>query len=127
MTMRQGVCIVLMLLAALGVVGCKTTVVKTVQYDRPLPPGQLALRKITDPNRFPDFSGAWYDLNSLRQAIGNSLNYLSKASSQQFFPYGDINHEQAVNTLETFLTLIDSGVRPGELTGVIHAHFDVYM
>jgi len=52
---------------------------------------------------------------------------LGKPSSQQFFPYADINHEQAVKTLETFLTLIDSSVRPGELNGVIRAHFDVYM
>jgi len=126
--MRHGICLGLALLAVLVVVGCKTTVVEqTIQYDRPLPPGQLALRKITDPNRFPDFSAAWYDLDSLKLAIGNSLNYLGKASSERFFPYGAINHEQAVKTLETFLTLIDSGVRPGELNGVIRAHFDVYM
>jgi membrane-bound lytic murein transglycosylase A len=126
--MRQGIGIGLLMLAAGVLVGCKTTVVRTeVQYDRPLPPGQLALRKITDPNEIPDFTEAWRDLDSLRSAIENSLNYLSKASSQQYYPYGDINHDQAVKTLETFLTLLDSGLRPSELNGVVHAHFDVYM
>ena len=125
--MRQGIGISLLLLAATAVVGCKTTVVTTeVQYDRPLPPGQLALRKITDPNEIPDFSAAWRDLDSLTAALENSLDYLGKASSQEHFPYGDINHDQAVKTLETFLTLADSDLRASELNGVIHAHFDVY-
>jgi len=126
--MRQGIGIGLLVLTAGVLVGCKTTVVETqTQYDRPLPPGQLALRKITDPNEIPDFTTAWHNLDGLKPAIANSLNYLSKASSQQYFPYGDINHDQAVKTLETFLTLADSGVRPSELNGLIHAHFDVYM
>ena len=103
--MRQGVCAGLLLLA-IGITGCRTKVVEThIQYDRPLPPGQLALRKLTDPNELPDFSLSWGTLDTLRSSIQNSLNYLSKASSQQFYPYGDINHAQVVKTLETFLKL----------------------
>jgi membrane-bound lytic murein transglycosylase A len=125
--MRQRIGVSLLLMTTL-VVGCQTKVVETrIPYDRPLPPGQLALRKITDPNEIPDFTEAWRDLDSLKGAIENSLNYLSKASSQGHFPYGDIKHDQVVDTLETFLTLVDSGVRSNELNGVIHAHFDVYM
>jgi membrane-bound lytic murein transglycosylase A len=114
-----------LLLVATVVTGCRTTV--QIEYDRPLPPGQLALRKITDPNQFPDFTDAWFDLDSLKAATQNSLSYLGKPSSQQFFPYGDINHDRVVKTLETFLTMVDSGVRPDELNGLIRAHFDVYM
>lgn len=125
--MRQGIGISLLLVMGL-IVGCRTKVIETsIQYDRPLPPGRLALRKITDPNEMPDFTEAWRDLDTLKPAIENSLNYLSKASSRRHFPYGDIKHDQVVKTLETFLTLADSGVRPDELNGVIHAHFDVYM
>ncbi len=125
--MRQGIGMGLVGLVVLTLVGCKSTVKTQVQYDRPLPPGQLALRKITDPNEFPDFTAAWDNLDGLEPAIENSLNYLSKASSEQYFPYGDINHAQVVKTLETFLTLLDAGIRPAELNGVIRAYFDVYM
>ena len=126
--MRQATAIGLLLWTAGVLVGCKTTKIETtIQYDRPLPPGQLALQKITDPNEIPDFTEAWHHLDDLGPAIENSLNYLSKASSQQYFPYGDINHDQAVKTLETFLTLLDAGVRPAELNGLIRAYFDVYM
>ncbi len=124
--MRQGVTVGLLLLAVVGV-GCRTKVETQIQYDRPLPPGQLALRKIADPNEFPNFSEAWEDLATLKAATQNSLNYLSKASSQQYYPYGDINHDRVVKTLETFLTFVDSGIRSSELNGVIRAHFDVYM
>lgn len=121
--MRQGVCFGLLLLIA-GV-GCRTKM--EAQYDRPLPPGQLALRKVTDANDLPDFTEAWENLGALKTATLNSLNYLSKPSSQQYYPYGDINHDRVVKTLETFLTFVDSGIRPSELNGVIRAHFDVYM
>lgn len=125
--MRQGIGISLLLVVGF-VVGCQTKIIETtIQYDRPLAPGRLALRKITDPNEMPDFTEAWRDLDGLKPAIENSLNYLGKASSRRHFPYGDIKHDQVVKTLETFLTLVDSGVRPSELNGVIHAHFDVYM
>ncbi len=96
------------------------------QYDRPLPPGQLALRKIEDPGKYPDFTGGWRDLDSLKAAIRSSLNYFSKASSKQYFPYGQITHEQAVASLGEFLNLLDSGIRPEEINGLIVANFDVY-
>lgn len=123
------VCVTWLLFAAalMMVVGCRTKVVETkIQYDRPLPPGQLALRKITDPNAYPDFSRGWRDLGSLEAAIGNSLAYLGKASSREYFPYGDINHDRAVRTLETFLELVSSDVRGPEVNGLVHAYFDVY-
>lgn len=129
--MRQGIVFGLLLMTMCVLVGCKTkggaTAAPPVQYDRPLPPGQMALRKITDPNELPDFSTAWRDLDSLTSAVQNSLNYLSKPSSEQYFPYGDIDHDLAIKTLETFLELAESGVRPSELNGFIHAHFDVYI
>jgi len=126
-TMRQEVCFGLLLLL-IGGLGCRTKVVEThIQYDRPLPPGQLALRKVKDPNELPDFSEAWENLDTLRTAIERSLNYLGKASSRQFYPYADVNHDRVVKTLETFLTFVDSGIRADELNGVIRAHFDVYM
>ncbi|HUW18160.1 MAG TPA: MltA domain-containing protein [Sedimentisphaerales bacterium] len=97
------------------------------EYDRPLPPGQLALRKITNPDEMPDFTIGCHNLGGMQKAIDNSLNYLSKPSSRQFFPYGDITHQQAVDSLKAFKKLIDSGLRGRELHAAIAEQFDVYV
>jgi membrane-bound lytic murein transglycosylase A len=72
--------------------GCKKPVrVMKPEYDRPLPPGQYALRKITDPAMIPDITFACYEVMDLRQAIDYSLRYLAKSSSQKYFPSGEIS------------------------------------
>ena len=38
-------------------------------YTRQLPPGELALRKITDPSQIPDYTLALYDTSGLLEAI----------------------------------------------------------
>ena len=80
----------------------------TKDYDRPLAPGELALRKITDPAMLPAFGRAFYSVKdgTLERAIRNSLNYLAKPSSRAFFPYGEITHERATATLNDFLTVV---------------------
>jgi len=116
-----------LLLSTVVLTGCQTKrAVTKPQYDRPLPPGQLALRKIEDPSEYPDFTGGWRDLETLRTAIRNSLNYFAKPSSKQYFPYCGISHAQAVASLEGFLRLLDSGARPDEVNGLICAGFEVY-
>jgi hypothetical protein len=77
------------------------------QYDKPLPPGQLALRKITNPADIPDFTFACYDLSNLERAIDKSINYLKKPSAQQYYPYGDITREHAIDSLKAFKDLIE--------------------
>ncbi len=124
--MRHRVLTGLLLLGISMVIGCRAKVIQS-KYDRALPPGQLALRLVTDPNEYPDFTNAWRNLDSLRTATENSLNYLSKPSSRRYYPYADITHERVVATLERILTLVDSGARSTELNGIIHAYFDVYM
>ena len=125
--MKQRMLLGLALLMIVISASCRTRRVEPkIEYDRPLPPGQLALRKITDPNRFPDFTQGWRDLDTLQAAIRKSQSYLAKPSSKQYFPYGDVNHDRAVKSLDTFLTLLDSGARSDEINGLVRAHFDVY-
>jgi membrane-bound lytic murein transglycosylase A len=124
--MRQAIALGLWLSAALLWAGCQTRPPQVKEYDRPLPAGQLALRKITDPNQIPDFAPGWRDLDGLKTALRNSLNYLSKPSSAQYFPYGDIKRDVAVKTLEAFLAMADSGARTDEINGLIRSTFDVY-
>lgn len=108
------------------VTGCHKPAAKP-DYDRPLPPGVRALRKITNPYEIPDFTYGCRDMSRMRKVIDASLNYLSKPSSRQFFPYGDITHQDAVQTLEAFERLIDSGLRGRALNAAIAQQFDVYI
>ncbi len=117
-------------LIVLIVFGCRKPqpqVVVSPQYDRPLAPGQLALRKITNPADIPDFTKACYNLSNLPEAIDNSLNYLKKPSSQQFYPYSEITHEQVVKSLTAFKELLNSGITGAPLNDAIRQKFDVYM
>jgi membrane-bound lytic murein transglycosylase A len=113
--------------------GCKpkTVVVEPVQappeYDRPLPAGKLALHKLTDAGDIPDFTAACEHPGALRSSIDNSLNYLGKASSRQFFPYGDITHEHAVASLGAFAALLEARLPPSQMNQMIRQQFDVYI
>jgi membrane-bound lytic murein transglycosylase A len=117
---------VLLVAGVFTTTGCQRPAVKP-PYDRPLPPGALALRKITNPDEIPDFTTGCYDMGAMRTATENSLNYLSKPSSRQFFPYGDITHQHAADSLKAFKDLIDSGLRGRQLSDAIVREFDVYI
>jgi membrane-bound lytic murein transglycosylase A len=105
--------------------GCQKPTGK--QYDRQLPPGALALRKITNPADIPDFTQGSYTAPGIQKAIDNSLNYLSKPSSKQFFPYGEITHQHAVESLQVFKKMINSGLMGSALNEAIREQFDVYI
>ncbi|MEN6373856.1 MAG: MltA domain-containing protein [Smithella sp.] len=96
-------------------------------YSRQLPPGELALRKITDPKQIPDYTNACSDLAGLKEAIARSLNYMSKPSSQKFYPYGEITHEQAVKSLQELYKLVSSNLSPRQMNTVLREKFDTYV
>jgi membrane-bound lytic murein transglycosylase A len=109
--------------------GCKSRMreeIKT-QYDRPLPLGSYALRKITNPYEIPDFTIACLNTKDLRTAVANSLNYLQKPSSRNFFPCGQITHSQTVESLKAYAELLDSGLTGARLNEAIRQKFDVYI
>jgi membrane-bound lytic murein transglycosylase A len=120
---------VVLALLVFAIVGCQKPRARVVtpEYDRPLAPGQLALRKITNPDEIPDFTNACQNLSNLSQAIDNSLDYLKKPSSNQFYPYADISREQVVKSLNAFKDLLKSGLTGGQLNDAIRQKFDVYM
>ncbi len=96
-------------------------------YNHVLPPGKLALRKITDPAQIPDYTLACSDTDRLREAIANSLNYLAKPSSKQHYPYGDIPYEQAVKSLRELDRLVAMRLPPREMNSVLRERFDTYI
>jgi membrane-bound lytic murein transglycosylase A len=110
------------------VVGCQKPRARIIapQYDRPLAPGQLALRKITNPAEIPDFTDGCHDLANLSVSIDNSLDYLKKPSTRQFFPYADITHQRTVDSLTAIKDLLKSGLTGRQLNDAIRQRFDVY-
>ncbi len=95
-------------------------------YGGALPPGQVALVKLTDPSTFPDFSEGFQRRTGLEEAVNYSLEYLSRPSSQHFYPYLDITHERAVASLEAFLDVLHTARTPQEFDQQIKARFDIY-
>jgi len=129
--MRTAVLVSLVVAAALVVTGCpkpqEVMQLKEIDYEHQLPPGALALRKITDPALLPDFTQAAMDMAGLREAIQFSLEYMAKPSSQEKFPYGTITHAQAEASLKAMLALLDSGKSPNAINQEIRQNYDVYM
>jgi hypothetical protein len=55
--MKKRILLSVLLLVVAFTFSCRTPTKETkIPYDRPLPPGQYALRKITDPLEIPDFT-----------------------------------------------------------------------
>ena len=119
--------LVLILLPIIALTSCCQKQQKAkMRYDRPLPPGQFALRKIADPREIPDFTTACHDLANLQKAIDHSLSYLHKPSSQTFYPSGQITHGQALESVQAFADMLDSGLSGSQLNNEIRMKFDVY-
>lgn len=96
-------------------------------YDRTLPPGAHALRRITDPGQLPDLRPAFEgDREALLRAVDRSLHYLAKASSKRFFPVSGISHTQVVRGLEELRELLRSDRTPAELAAEVRRRFAVY-
>ena len=96
-------------------------------YARQLPPGELALRKITNPGRFPITRRLALIFNGLLEAIDHSLNYMAKPSSSAFYPYGDITHEHAIKSLQELKKLATAGLSPQQMNTVLREKFDTYI
>lgn len=94
-------------------------------YACPLPPGELALRRIA-PQEFPDFAEGFHNRSRVADAVRHSLAYLAKPSSRRYFPYGDVTHARAVESLNEFLHTLSEARSPAELDALIRERFDVY-
>ncbi len=119
------------LLGLLVAVGCKhpdepITVGPKKDYNKQLPPGEKALVKLTDPADFPDFSEGFERRAGLEEAAQYSLDYLSRKSSQHFFPYLDVSHERAVASVRAFLEVLRTARSPEEFDTQIKARFEIY-
>ncbi len=120
--------LLLLSIPALLLPGCQEITEPPIppDYARPLPPGELALRQLTDPARYPDFSQGFFHRARLGRAIRRSLDYLASPSSESHFPYGDITHARAVASLRRFNDILQQTNTPQELQQRVLAEYDVY-
>jgi peptidoglycan lytic transglycosylase A len=95
-----------------------------LNFAQELPPGEKALRKIS-PAQYPDFSVMQTNAADLARSIDNSLAYLARPTSRQFFPYLDITHERAVATLRAMREIVASGGNP-DWNAEVRRRFEVY-
>jgi membrane-bound lytic murein transglycosylase A len=95
-------------------------------YDRPLGPGERALRKVDDPSRVP--LGAAYEARDegLSQALARSEEWFLKPSTLQWFPTEEVTHEQAAASVREARRLIDQGLPPAEFVAEFLRLFDLY-
>lgn len=103
-----------------------TPVVLKKDYTAPLPPGKLALEKITDPAQIPDFGPGLKDKAALTRAVDESINYYRKPSSKKRFPYLDVSHPKALHSLERFKEILGPATDPVAFHQTLVKEFDVY-
>ena len=94
-------------------------------WNRQLGDGEVALRKL-DPSEYPDFSQGFFRKRGLEQAAMYNIEYLSKPSSEQYFPYLDVSHSRALASNEAFIEVLQQASSPEELDQMIKARFEVY-
>ncbi len=85
------------------------------------------LWKITNPALLPDFAFETTDRSKLKKAINNSLNYLRKPSSKNYFPVNTITHTDTITTLIEFQRLLDDNLTPQQFNREIQTRFDIYL
>jgi membrane-bound lytic murein transglycosylase A len=122
--------IVSLLLPALA--GCrkKKPPEAPIAFAQELPPGELALRKIS-PAEYPDFTPLGQENpKDVLAAIDQSLAYLKAPSSRRFYPYLDITHDRAVASLTALRRIYQQHMiaahNPQALDAAIRERFDVY-
>lgn len=114
------------LLAAVSLTGCKKKP-EVPDYGRPLPYGEQALRKITNPAELPDLTAAFTGRDAdLLAAIDNSIAWYNKPSTQQFFPVNGISHTQAKASAIAFRHLLASSASAGAFQQAVREQFDTY-
>lgn len=116
----------IMVLLAISVAGCRRSQ-QVKDYDRPLPPGAYALRKLTNPADYPDLQPAWRSADvSLGNALLRSLTWFEKPSTKAYFPVAGIGHEHARASLARFRELLLTAQSSEEFEQRVYEEFDVY-
>lgn len=131
--MARAAWFVFLLVTLLGISGCDNgqqdigsdTVIVPVPQRQPRKVG-CGLVKMAAPALMPNFIIGNSDIDGLSEAVANSLNYLSKPSSQQYYPVCGISHEDMVATLQAFSYLLQENLTAAQLNQAMRQRFDIY-
>ncbi|MFW6058773.1 MAG: MltA domain-containing protein [Phycisphaeraceae bacterium] len=99
-------------------------------YNRPLPPGQGALRLLRDPAQWPDLRTAYEARDrELEAALGRSIAWFDRPSTQGFFPppqLDDITHQRAHVSAYAFRELLRQANSASAFERAIRDEFHCY-
>ncbi len=95
-------------------------------YDRPLGPGERALRKVDDPSKVPLAAAYEARDDALSAALERSERWFLKPSTVQWFPTEETTHEQAAASVREARRLVGLGLPTQEFVAEFLRLFDVY-
>ena len=93
-------------------------------YDRPLPPGAIALEEVPY-TEWPEFSLRNMDRRNFLAGIDHSLKYLNADSASRKFPVAGVTQEQVITSLKRFKELVLSGKSDSQIRKVLRREFRV--
>ncbi len=99
-------------------------------YDYQLADGEYGIAPLPYGEAWPDFTIGWQRREDLLEAAQNSLNYLAKPSSHNFFPVGPggaITHARMTQSIQRFQQLLQESQSAEEFLQALNAEFEVWV
>ena len=116
----------LTLLILLSLLAACASAPRSVEWDRPLPPGESALRLLPNGWPRPDLAHQWADRERILPALDNSIDWMARPSSATHFPVAGISHQLAADSLLRFRELLTSSANSAAFVRAFEREFDVY-
>lgn len=121
-----------LLASSLGLFSCTQPAVEQEladPFDYQLADGEYGIERLPPYESAPDFSIGWQRRGELMEAAQASLTYLSKPSSQGFFPVGDgaITHDLMVRSVTRFSEVLESSASAEEFLRHLDDEFEVWV
>ncbi len=115
----------LLIVPLLGTTGCARKKPPKKDYSRELAPGQIGLREV-DINQVPDIPVGG-NRAALREAIRQSLAFLDKKGSANWYPQAEITREQVLASLTAIDGLLADTTSDAEFNRQVKQRFRAFM
>jgi len=130
--MRHPLAAFALLTAANGLISCVQPVAEETPanpYDYQLADGEYGIEPLPAWESAPDFSIGWQRRGELMEAAQASLTYLSKPSSQGFFPVADgaITHDRMERSVRRFQEVLAESQSAEEFLRHLDDEFEVWV
>jgi len=112
--------------AAFASSGCTRGVKTKKDYNRPLPPGQIALREV-DINTLPDVSFKPGEKDAVRAALKQSQSFLAKKGSDKWYPRALVEKGEVERSITALDNILASSSSDAEINAKIKSGFRAYM